>query len=265
MTLEQLAAESQTPAVETPVQSPVDDDFVRIPRDQIGPGGWHETARQAKAYGSLENDGWVDFAQKSGLSGRQLSEYWDTPSESAQPPVEPDQASNQLTADAIGQIVAEKLKRFREESDRNHEQQLEQADRSKRFDAERQFASETLKALKLEPEIDGKPNDRFLDAEAMFNRRLNAVIKSDIPEHWSKDRRDKAFSSPATDEQLKRAADTFGGAMKDWMNEAIASDATRTATEPATTLAGGPDGGEPPKDLDRMTMQEIADKILPGR
>lgn len=259
-------ASQPMPAATPPAQSA--DEFIQIPKDAFAgiPDGWHGAVRDSQTLKALQEDGWDVVAKQLGMTGHQLLEAYNSADgdpnapapQPAQPDAQPPAAPQAATIDQFGQMMDERLKAYREEDQQAAKKSEDAADRKQRMDAENAFANETLKAVGLEPGTKDKPNARHRYASAMFNCELNEIVRADIPEHYSDERRRDALSAPATQSQLDRAGKGFTAAYKDWGNEAVATHAQKLGDEPPTSLAGGPGGGEPPQDFEKMGHKDKA-------
>lgn len=267
----QAIANDPTPAAPEPPAPPVEvtptaeEDFVRIPKSQIPQHGFHEALRRASEYDALERDGWIEAAKQTGISGRQLMEYWNAPSDPEMtppqtPPAEaPPQTDPQaLTADSFKTLLDERLTNFRDQQRKEMEDLQTQTDRNAGLTAEGEFRNKAITDYGIAAEIDGKANRRFGMARAIFNSTLNEIVTGDIPQHWSKDRRDEALRAPASEAQLARAQETFKADMEDFHNESVAAHAEKIGEQPPTSLAGGPGGGEPDKNFETQSFEEQA-------
>lgn len=273
----------QTPApAATPPATPAatEEEFIKIPATafaHVG-GDWHEVVRRSKEYGHLETDGWTDLAKQAGMTGHQLLEYWNiavpqtdataTPATGEVSPQPAPQGQPALTAEQVTEIMAKGLKSFREESDEAQKEAQKKADERQTYNtglqAEADWREKTLTELKIEAEVEGKPNKRHGYAQSMLNRDLNDIIASDIPDHWSDERRREARRAPGTEEQMKRATEMFTAGYKDFGNEAVAEHGKQLGEQAPTSLAGGPGGDELPKKESDMTFDEKVDVIMQG-
>ena len=247
---------TETPSV--PVAAPpVDDGYIRVPKDQIAnwDGRFGEVVKRAKAYD--ENAEWygiIDELKAMDLdTGEKFRAYWQQRHAESEPAAAPQEPGN---PDEKPLTVAQ-FKKFQEEQTQKQRQDREQ-DEQTRTTQEARAAEQTasdgiLDGLKLKADS----RQRLLAKHHLngcLNDKIEARVRESMPLHATDAQVQaaisKALDSPGTEADLESAQKAFLDDWKDFDNEAVAQFATQQNA--TTTLGAGPGGPQPPLDTSQM-------------
>lgn len=249
-------------------QTPADDAYIRVPKEQVAPWGgrFGEVISRAKTHD--EHAEWFPRIQELKDMGintaAEFREYWnnmhaaggeqasETPPQTPPAPDDPD--SRPLT---VGDW--KKLQKEMADERRTESEQAEQARATtEALAAETKFVSGLLDEIKI-PEDSPQRGPMTALAEYAITQAIEKRVVPTLatyltPEQRAKEIRDCKILA-TTPEDLKAAREIFGTVIKDLGNEAVASFAT--ATNDATpSLAGGAGGPQAPNDTSKMSVEE---------
>lgn len=262
----------QTQAPEAPQTPAPDDGYVRIPRDQQGPGGWHEDLRRSTEYQRLEEQGLSDLmatVQSTGMTPRQFNQW-------LRGQAEANDGTQQQEPQGDGEDAPLTRKEFLELMEQREQQSQQKQTLQQARSEEANFIASALQDGKYEFDESGRPKDNMArGAKALLYDALAEAQEEGIGKYLTGAARQKALQDalqrPANKAELARAREIWQARMKDLENGFLnrASDAQQQL--PGSTVAGG-GSGRPPKQAKDMSRDEeinyvtrhMADRTAPA-
>ncbi len=223
-------------------------------------GGYKEALGQAKTYRQMQDDGWDRAARELGLTGNQLMDLWNSPSDEWDAPAQaetPNEAPAPFSADEVARKVLETIEHREQAKQREQQQNMAQQDEQRARQDEASFAFRQLTDLGL-----AKPGDTDLSvtgrlAVNAFYQAVEAAKAEAVPDFWPQDRKAAAIAAPANAKELARAAQIWKEQWTDHQNLIVSQYATRQHQTPGATLGGGPSGRSPAMTTDQMNGAEL--------
>lgn len=255
----------------TPQAPPADDGFVRIPREQVPEGGWHEWDRVYREHQQYVSEGVPHKLQRlsaAGLTLDQVLGWAEAPPEMPpEPPpavpanpagMPPQEVKEPLTTEALQKILDERDKK-QTEAQREADRQRTLADARK---AEEDARGNFLSGLKLEAPTADNRAPRYRIAHGAFTACLNEVKAARIPTYITDDDDFRQrFDEPLTEDDLARVGTLARQDLADLKLEDAAAFAVEQETTTAASLAEGPAGKPPPPDASQMTAEQEFEHI----
>jgi len=251
-------AAPQTAATAGNVTAPVQDEFVRIPSNQMGDYGkdWHNAMRDARLGREAQQGGLLQLAQTLSGMGMTPAQMDQLLKESNQLPEQttginppepaPTNGEAAFTQDDMKKLIRDELTGFR------NQQTLEQA----RMQQD-QFGLNVLNEMGFRTDDgQGQIPSRTNMAWHLWNMALNDSKAQGIPQWYSNEQKSLALSQPATQDVLARAKTTFSSMLSDFTNETVSALADKQKQIPGATNAGGIGGQTLSKKPEEMNAQE---------